>query len=184
MISRARRSSGQEGVGGWAGPDWSFYHWVGFKVCGGSGHPLPARHFFSCTGAGHVGFFPEAPFPHTAPPGWPGVGMTPPHHHSRGSQALGFLSLSEQAYWRKTALKPSSKQETALPASWRTGTVPMATAGQRGHVNPSQGRSGLELLLTHVTGFSTNRCLGASHSNPSPVSRARQNWEFIPIRQD
>lgn len=23
-----------------------FYHWVGFKVCGGSGHPLPARHFF------------------------------------------------------------------------------------------------------------------------------------------
>lgn len=25
---------------------WDFYHWVGFKVCGGSGHPLPARHFF------------------------------------------------------------------------------------------------------------------------------------------
>lgn len=167
MISRARQGSEQEGVGGWAGPDWSFYHWVGFKVCGGSGHPLPARHFFfSCTGVGHVGFFPEAPFPHTAPPGWPGVGMTPPHTHSRGSQALGFLSFSGQAYWRKTVLKPSSKQETALPASWRTGTVPMVTVGQRGHINPSQGRPGLELLLTNVTGYSTNRCLGVS-----PVSR-------------
>lgn len=173
MISRARRSSGQDGVGGRACPDWGFYHWVGFKVCGGSGHPLPARlfFFFSCTGAGHVGFFPEAPFPHTAPPGWPGMGMTPPHTHSRGSQALGFLSFSGQAYWRKTVLKPSSKQETALPASWRTGTVPMATVGQRGHINPSECRPDLEPLFTNVSGYSTNRCLGVSHNNPSPVSR-------------
>lgn len=138
--------------------------------------------FFSCTGVGHVGFFPEAPFPHTAPPGWPGVGMTPPHTHSRGSQALGFLSFSGQAYWRKTVLKPSSKQETALPASWRTGTVPMVTVGQRGHINPSQGRPGLDLLLTNVTGYSTNRCLGVSHSLTA-ILRARQNWEFRPIGQ-
>lgn len=109
--------------------------------------------------------FPEAPFPYTAPPGWPGVGMTPPHTHSRGSQALGFLSLSGQAYWRKTVLKPSSKQETALPASWRTGTVPMATAGQRGHINPSQGRPGLQLLLTNVSGYGANRYLGVSPSD-------------------
>lgn len=133
--------------------------------------PSGQAFFFPCTGASHIGFFPEAPFPHTTPPGWPGVGMTPPHRPSRGSQALGFLSLSKQAYWRKTVLKPSSKQETALPASWRTGTVPMATAGQRGHVNPSQGRSGLALLLTHVTEYSTNRRLGASHRDPSPGSQ-------------
>lgn len=41
-------------------------------------------------------------------------------HHTpsgRGGPALGFLPLSGQADWRKTALEPSSKQETALPAS-------------------------------------------------------------------
>lgn len=140
--------------------------------------------FFSCTGAGHTGFFPEAPFPHTAPPGWPGMGKTPPHTHSRGGQALGFLSLSGQAYWRKTVLKPSSKQETALPASWRTGTVPMATVGQRGHINPSQARPGLELLLPKVTGCSTHRCLRVSQqpfSRLTAILRARLDCEFIPI---
>lgn len=29
----------------------------------------------------------------------------------------------------------------------------------------------MELLLANVSGYSTNRCLGASHNNPSPVSR-------------
>lgn len=30
----------------------------------------------------------------------------------------------------------------------------MATVGQRGHINPFQGRLGLELLLTNVSGSS------------------------------
>lgn len=160
---------GRRGLGAGQGPVWSFYHWVGFFITGWDSRSVeevatpfrPGIFFFSLRWCWPRWLFPEASFPHTAPPGWPGVGMTPPHTHSRGSQALGFLSLSGQAYWRKTALRPSSKQETALPASWRTGTVPMATVGQRGHINPSQGRPGLELLLTNVSGYNATRVTGS-----------------------
>lgn len=75
----------------------------------------PAIFFFPS--AGLFGFFPEAafiPWPLLAGWAWVWLRHTP---ISRGSPALGFLPLFGQADWRKTALKPSSKQETALPAS-------------------------------------------------------------------
>lgn len=147
--------------------------------------PFRPGFFFSLHWCWPRWLFPEAPFPHTAPPGWPDLGMTPLYTHSRGSQALGFLSLSGQAYWRKTALKPSSKQETALPASWRTGTVPMATVGQRGHINPSQGRPGLALFLTNGSGYSFKQVAGCwpqqQLSSLTTILRAKQSWEFKPI---
>lgn len=110
---------------------WDFYHWVGFKVCGGSGHPLPARHFFSLRWCWPRWLFPEAPFPHTAPPGWPGVGMAPPHTRSRGSQALGFLSLSGQAYWRKTALRPFFKTGNCSPCFLEDRNCPHGNCGTK-----------------------------------------------------
>lgn len=61
--------------------------------------------------------FPRLHFHPRAPPDWLGVGTALPHTQQQGRLALGFLPLSGQADWRKTALKPSSKQETALPAS-------------------------------------------------------------------
>lgn len=61
----------------------------------------------------------------------------------------------------------------------------MATVGQRGHINPSQGRPGLELLLTNVSGYSATRATGSQPYRPfsclAAIPRARQSWEFICI---
>lgn len=60
----------------------------------------PAIFPFCCP----VGFFPRSHF-HEGPPGRLGVGMAPPHTQRQGWPGLGFLPLSGQADWRKTALE-------------------------------------------------------------------------------
>lgn len=117
LTPRGRAERGGQRSPGRAGPLKSFYHhWVGSKVCGGSDRPLPASHFFFFLSAAPLAFSRGRISTRPLLAGWAWAWL----HHTpsgRGGPALGFLPLSGQADWRKTALEPSSKQETALPAS-------------------------------------------------------------------
>lgn len=117
LTPRGRAERGGERSPGPGRAAQSFYHhWVGSKVCGGSDRPLPASHIFFFLSAAPLAFSRGRISTRPLLAGWAWARL----HHTlsgRGGPALGFLPLSGQADWRKTALEPSSKQETALPAS-------------------------------------------------------------------